>query len=175
MSMIPLRFRSVCCLGILSLAAGLIGCAEEQKTIPPRYTTLPPKVVPAFLQGSILERVDMASIDPSPVSNYGLVSNLNDTGDSTASTNVREYMHKELSRHRLPSDLLKNKQVAIVTVAGLIPPGARAGQWMDVYVNCIEGNNTTSLVHGTLFQTECASMAQTPMNPAGERLMIGRR
>ncbi len=159
-------FSRFCLWGALT-AGVLVGCAEEANRIPSKYPTLPAKIVPLFLKDSVLERVDLASIDPVQVSNYALVANLNGTGDSTAPTPVREYMTKELNRHHLAADLLQSRKVAVVRVDGLIQPGARAGQWFDAYVNCLPGNNTTSLAGGTLFQTDLKPNGANPAIPGG--------
>ena len=119
------------CLLVLATFAGATGCTNTQKPkpVPPRYPTLPPKPVPAFMKETVFERVDLDNTQPLPVSNFGLVVNLVDgTGDAqNAPLAVREYVMKQMERHgqgaargwtdeaRLrPAEMLRDPRVAIV-------------------------------------------------------------
>ncbi|WP_428937042.1 flagellar basal body P-ring protein FlgI [Fontivita pretiosa] len=148
-----------------------LGCGGKKKKVDPagkltsRYQSLPPKQVPAFLKDSIIERCDLSNIEPFPVSGFGLVANLHDTGDCFAGTAVREYIRTLAVKHGFgskvrgldniqPEDILRDPSFAIVRVDALIPPGARKYQRLDVLVSALEGNNTTSLAHGDLYRTD---------------------
>src|SRR5205814_86126 len=63
--------------------------------------------------------------------------------------------------------VLKDPNVAVVKVEGLIPPGARKGDWIDARVTCLAQNKTTSLAHGVLFETDLRNFGANPNNPAG--------
>lgn len=168
-----------------SLSVGLVGvlvaggCGKKSAPPPPpgsRYPVLPPKEVPEYLKGSILQAVDVVAINPMPVSTYGLVADLNGTGDTRCSNIVREWMIKQMERRGFGSRMLGYGQVtpervlsdpafAIVRVDGYIPPGARRGQSIDVQVSCLDGNNTTSLAGGTLYRAEMRVNGANPQNP----------
>src|SRR5688572_22682870 len=81
-----------------ALAVALLtahGCARrppQTARSEPRFPSLPPKDVPDYLKGTIIERVDVFNTGPKPVSGYGLVANLWGTGDAKASNATREYM-----------------------------------------------------------------------------------
>ena len=161
------------CLALLPPA----GCARklEKKVVTPRYAQLPAKDVPPFLRGTVLERVDLVHTEPVRVSGYGLVVNLEGTGDTTAPTRVRDFIIKQMVRYGYglrgadtyktisPETVLKDPRVAIVRVDGLVPPGARAGQRFDVQVSALPGSQTSSLAGGTLWRADLK-----PLNPYGE-------
>ncbi len=161
------------------LAAALLpaGCS---RTLPPRmvtsrYPQLPAKTVPDFLQGSILERVDLAHTDFARVSGYGLVVNTDGTGDGSAPNAIRQYIIKEMERKGYgmrdsafnrtisPEQVLADPRNAIVRVDGFVPPGAHKGQRFDVQVSALPGSQTTSLAGGSLYTT-----ALQPLTPFGD-------
>jgi hypothetical protein len=142
----------------------------------PRYQTLPLKTVPAFMKGTLFERTDVLATQQAPVNAYGLVARLRNTGDSTAPTAVREWMtgqmvkrgfgqaHRGLGEYN-PEDMLSNPSFAIVRVDGFIPVGARKGQTFDVLVSALPDSSTTSLAHGSLFDTNLGPNGANPYNP----------
>jgi hypothetical protein len=120
--------------------------------------------MPVFLKGTIKDLTVSANTGTFPVSSYGLVTGLRGTGDSTAPAVVREWMIKEMARHKFgspsgeyqaisPETMLADPHVAIVSVVANIPPGARKGDQCDVIVQALPNNNTTSLANGMLFLT----------------------
>lgn len=168
-----------------ALAVGtLYGCSGNKKKkgprveVPPIYRTLAAKKVPAFLKDTILEKCDLTNIEPFLVSGYGLVSNLNNTGDSQAPNAVRDYMVKEMVKHKWgsslsgiktpsPEEALRDPRNAIVQVDGYLPPGVRKGQRFDVQVSALPDSGTTSLAQGDLFQTDLRIMGANPLDPGG--------
>jgi hypothetical protein len=152
-----------------ALVAGLAGCTAPKAVTPkllPKYSVLPPiPNLPDVFKNTVLEKAESQNLGPMLVSNYSLVVNLDDTGDSTAPTPVREYIIKEMAKRGFgsqntpgmeglsPERVLNDKRVAIVRVDGYIPVGARKGQAFDVQVSALNtGNNTTtSLAHGQLY------------------------
>ena len=87
--------RSLMCMALAAAVCGVGGISCTHKPPPkaePRYQTLPLKQVPEFMKGTLFERVDVLATQAAPVSAYGLVGRLRNTGDSTAPTSVREWM-----------------------------------------------------------------------------------
>jgi hypothetical protein len=178
----------VALVGLLSagVAAGVLigagGCEEPaKKPQPPRYETLPPKNLPVFLKGTVLERMDHLNPEPLQVSNYGLVVNLPGTGDGTAPTKVREYIIKEMVKrgfgtmaskqgleYLTPEKVLDNprKNVAIVRVDGFMPPGVRQGQTFDCVVTALPDSGVTSLAGGSLYRTDLKFGGADVVDPA---------
>ena len=84
-------------------AAFVLGCDSKKqapKNKPPeKYTAMPPREVPDWLKGSIYEQVDISTLAPFRVSNYGLVALKRPTGDAQSAPNrVREYILNEMQR-----------------------------------------------------------------------------
>lgn len=174
--------------GLLLLAAGLCalalstGCNRTVDPTPPepRYATLGSKEdFPEHLRGTILELVDVGGTQPLSASGYGLVVNLENTGrDDGIPTAVRERIldtaitrgfQNALTDGPLgsiaPVAVLADPRTAIVRVDGVIPPGARAGQRIDVQVSALETNTTPSLARGFLWQTELHQGTVNAANP----------
>jgi hypothetical protein len=161
----------------LSVSAGCKSYVQQPEVIPSRYATMPPREVPEVLRGTILEIADLADTEPRQVSGYGLVVNLDGTGDTTAPNLVREYMLKQMVKRGFgsknlpgfeglsPERVLRDPRVAIVRVDGFVPPGAIKGQRMDVQVSVIPNNNTTSLARGELYLCELKPGGANPYSP----------
>ncbi|MEA2707736.1 MAG: hypothetical protein QOF78_337 [Phycisphaerales bacterium] len=179
-------------LAIFCSAAAFIvaGCSgkpkvDKKKQIPSRYTALPQKKVPDVFKDTVYEKCDLVNTEPFLVSGYGFVSNLNGTGDSAAPNAVREYMVKEMIKHKwdsslsgirtpTPEEALRDPRNAIVQVDGYLPPGVRKGQRFDIQVSAIPDNATTSLAQGDLFQTELRIMGANPHDPGGSVNVFAR-
>jgi flagellar basal body P-ring protein FlgI len=158
------------------------GCVQETKPNRPtiRYAPLPgEKGLPPLLAGTIRDRTLMGNETPYAVSAYGLVGQLRGTGDCTAPASVRSYMSKEIARHKFgdptipgygkisAADVLRDKNYSIVVVEGQIPPGARKGDWVDVRISSLPNNDTRSLAHGVLFETDLKDAGANRENPGG--------
>src|SRR5947209_1456390 len=157
---------------LMPLAAALLGVAgcSAYKTAPPappiKYVSHPADPnLPVFLKGTIQDLTIVGNTGNFPVTNWGLVVGLRGTGDSTCPTLVRDWMLKEMRVHYLgsasgsyghitPEDMLNDPKVAIVGVLANIPPGARRGDYVDVTIQAMPGNNTTSLANGMLYRAE---------------------
>jgi hypothetical protein len=179
-----LVFICVICLAVGGLLA-LAGCGPDQPSrekveLPPKYPTLPPKQnLPAFMKGTIYEFSDMQNKEPYPVSGYGLVVGLANTGDNMRlPLVVKDFMVDEMVRHgfgsqdeRLrhlkPEAMLADPRVAVVETYGLLPAGVRAGQRVDVLVRVPEGSQTRSLRRGNLYETSQYVNGVDPVHPKG--------
>lgn len=172
-------YRRIAGVVLLSVVAG---CGPTKPVEPPKstYSDLGSKEVAEFLAPTIWKQVDLANSSPLRVSGYGLVVNLDGTGDTSAPNPVREYMQKQMQKHGFgssvaglrmlgPEQVLNDteKRTAIVRVDGFIPPGAHSGQLFDVQVSALENSNTTSLHHGELYETDLAPRGADPFNPGG--------
>ena len=185
------RQRRVSCAGAARIVGGAVlagavlvgGCQEKHvarthiqlKSI---YATLPPRKVPDFLKGTVLEKCDLINTDGFPISGYGLVVNLADTGGTQAPNRVREYMVNQMINRKIGSrltsvttpqaeEMLRDPRVAIVRVDGFLPPGSRKGQPFDVQVSALPESGTTSLARGELFETDLRIDGANPNDPGG--------
>jgi hypothetical protein len=157
------------------------GCMQQDrpkaKPPPPRYSTLPPKTLPAFMKGTILEAADVENKEPYLVSGFGLVVGLANTGNNqgTAPT-VYNAIIDEMVRRGLgstderlktfkPEAMLRDPQTAIVEAFAYLPPGGRTGQRIDVHVQAVRGSATKSLAKGHLYQTDLFIGGVDHLNP----------
>jgi hypothetical protein len=166
---------------LLALAASVstLGCAQKKKqpTFVRRYHDLGPKKnLPPYLKGSVFELTELANHVPYPVSSYGLVGQLRGTGDTDAPAAVRQWMIKEMVRRGFgdptkgfggmqPGPILASPDFAIVRVDAVLPAGARRGDRIDAWVSSLP-NDTTSLSHGVLFETELKENGANPQRPS---------
>jgi hypothetical protein len=170
--------------GLLIFACAIAsGCMKKD---PPkattRYPTLPEKRVPAFLRNTIYERCDLMDTEPLPISGYGVVVGLQNTGDNAQIPNtVRTYIIKQMVKQGVgsklreppwsqmqPEEMLRDPRVAIVRVDGYMPAGARKGDHFDVQVSALDGSNTTSVARGTLWQMELKRNGANTLQPGYE-------
>src|SRR3982751_6462481 len=99
---------------LLMAAAGMLfapaGCAKPQKPKTPiaRYPQLPLRKVPDYMKNTILERTELGDDRPYLVSGFRPVANVNGTGNSDAPNTVREYIIKEMAKHKWGGKLLAN-------------------------------------------------------------------
>jgi flagellar basal body P-ring protein FlgI len=170
---------------LAACAMSFAGCTEPAPKVTNRYPVLAPREVPDYLKDSILQYADMSGTEPFPISGYGLVTHLHGTGGSRVPTPVRAFMLKELARHEFgsfdtgwasPEQVLNDKNVAVVRVDGLIPPGSRAGTdwgtWFDVQVSIPPESDATSLAHGDLYQCDLKINGANPSEPGGGMVAI---
>jgi flagellar basal body P-ring protein FlgI len=151
----------------LAIALAFTGCSATPAPIPPQaqYPDLPNAKVPEFMQQTLFERVRFTNTREMPVYGYSLVVNLHNTGDSTAPGFVRNYIFRQIMKsgfgsvqlqykNLTPEQILSDNRVAIVTVEGMLPVGARADQRFDILVKAQPQSHTTSLAHGELYRTD---------------------
>ncbi len=147
-------------------AAALIGSCASEPTKPKPVAVQPARDVPSLLRGTIGAEVTFQGVEPFLVSGYGLVVGLNGTGGDVLPESVKSTMEREMGLMGIgksndmkgsplegvtPSQLLRDKNVAVVLVQAAVPPGAPAGATFDVYVRAI---NASSIEGGTLWTTD---------------------
>jgi hypothetical protein len=174
-------------LALLALLPGATGCASQKTRKPPTnpYVNLGPrKNLPPYLKGSVYELVELRDNGPLNVSSFGLVGQLRGTGDTKAPPAVRQWMVKEMVRRGFGSRTLGYESVsagkvlaspdfAIVRVDASIAPGARAGDRIDATVSALP-NDTSSLAHGVLFETELRMDGANAQSPSATLQVWGR-
>lgn len=172
-------FRPIATAAVaLCLAAGCT--VQPPKPPPPAQVNLPPRDVPPFMRGTLYEITNLENDSPFLVSGWGLVVNLNGTGGSDQiSNNLKAFMKKQLEAKGFgrktspqlekitPDMVLADKNVAVVGVYGLIPPGARKGQWFDVTVRADQPSREEvgTLARGQLYDTHLTINGADPLNP----------
>jgi len=175
-----LRCANALPLVVLALLLGSGGCSQQPKkpTIQPRYHAVGARTdVPPFLKGSVYELADLRNNVPYAVSSFGLVGQLRGTGNSNAPAPVRQWMIREMVRRGFgdptrgfgkiqPGAVLSSPDFAVVRVDALMPPGSRRGDTIDAWVSALP-NETTSLAHGVLFESELKDDGANYNYPSG--------
>lgn len=169
---------TLCLFLSVAAMAGLAGCTTPPlKPDPPKYPTLPLRSVPSYMKGTLYELTDLENDTVFTVSGWGLAVNLDATGGSTRiSNNLRAFMAKELEargfgsrlnpqlQYITPETVLNDKNTAVVGVIGLIPPGARKGQWFDITAYAAS-DDVVSLAKGRLYDTPLTIGGADPTHP----------
>lgn len=178
LSQAPGRRFFACLAAVLVASIACTGCASKPTPkVTPRYRDVGPKKnLPPYLKGSVFELTELANNVAYPVSAFGLVGQLRGTGSSEAPAAVRQWMIKEMVRRGFgdptrgfgnmqPGPVLASPDFAIVQVDAVLPPGVRKGDRIDARVSALP-NETTSLAHGTLFETDLKEGGADPYNPS---------
>jgi hypothetical protein len=143
---VPLSPRPLWVVGVVLLA--LAGCAKQNLRLqaeddgePARYS------VETVNQWAMFD-----GADPLPVVGVGLVTGLANTGSEPLSGDYRTMLERELQHEGVTKikEVLTRKDLSMVLVSALVPPGARKGDPMDVEVTLPPGSRTTSLEGGYL-------------------------
>ncbi len=159
----------------VTMAAILGGCESEKRegkpNVDPRDNVQAPRVHPS-LQNTIGELTAVVDTVPIPVSGYGVVADLPNTGASDFPPALKEKMRDMLYRRKIgsptwgtqdisPDRILSSRQVALVEVRGAIPPMAQPGTPFDIDISAVTDTQTTSLEQGVLWTADLASPAMS--------------
>ena len=157
-----------CRVGVVlaSFAAAAMPVCSSSAPKPLPVAVQPARDVPSLLRGTIGAEVTFLGVEPTLVSGYGLVVGLNGTGGDVLPETIRVTMERQMALMGIgksndfkgtaiegltPSQMLRDKNVAVVLVQAAIPPGAPLNATFDVYVRAI---NASSLDGGTLWTTD---------------------
>jgi len=159
---------SICiCLGVL-LVGLTTACSSTKSADNPEGVAPPPAVTgPDYLRGTVGSLCRIRGYSATLVSGYGIVAMPRGSGTGSAEVPafLRQWMLQEMRRrgfgqakyrmrHLSAEEFLASEDTAVVSVQGLIPPGAKRGTKFDLLVNALPATQTTSLRGGRLFMTE---------------------
>lgn len=159
------RVRALMCgVVVLGLAVVLPSCGPKEKKVitpppPPGYAG------PEFLRGSIGGVASLSGYRPVLVSGFGLVVGLHGTGSGDCPAPLRPLILDMISKGGFntyqtgtkgltPERILASTTAAVVTVEGMIPPGASRGTRFDLLVSALPSTGTTSLQDGVLYSID---------------------
>lgn len=173
--------RTAALLGValVAIAIAFAGC-ESGSQRPLRAKTPEVRVirdVPTVFRSTIGAQASIRGLDPTLVSGYGLVVDLNGAGSGDVPGPVRAVMEREMTRLGVgrevgefrgmtPSELLDSRDTAVVIVSAVIPIGAPVGTRFDVQVETLPGSATISLEGGRLYSTDLFPGLIRPAAPA---------
>ena len=121
--------------------------------------------LPPYLAGTVSEYAVLADRPYLPVQGYGLVIGLGTDGASEVPAHVRDYLVEQLSRADIgspqhgtggvsPQRILRDRDTAVVMLAGAIPFGAPQGTRFNLNAVAMSNTSTRSLDGGYLMPTE---------------------
>lgn len=146
--------------GLLVGLVGLAGCLPQQTNPTTTSTSRSQAAEDAAdkdAQSTVGRKTVVGNMEPIPVHGIGLVYNLKGTGSSPPPGEHRTALENMiLKRKGNPKELLDapGRTTSLVLVAAAIPPGARAGDPVDVHISLPPGSKTTSLKGGILYATD---------------------
>ena len=152
-----------CRAGLLTvgLLAGIAGChADSAKTSTSRSQAAE-DVTEKDALATVGQKTVVGNMEPIPVHGVGLVYNLKGTGSSPPPGEHRAALENAiLKRKGNPKDLLDapGKTTSLVFVSAAIPPGAKAGDPLDVHITLPPGSKTTSLKGGILYPCDLTNV-----------------
>lgn len=101
---------------------------------------------------TVFQRASVGNAEAIPVGGVGLVIGLDGTGGNPPADENRAKLEDDLRRRNVRDikKLLNSTDVALVLVSGVVKPGARKGDPLDLEVHIPRGNPATSLRGGEL-------------------------
>jgi len=135
-------------------------CAKEvAKPSEPRLPTEP--AVPDYITDTVGEKVRFIGRDYIAVQGYGFVTGLDGTGSTIVPPGVRQQVLFIMRQHKVenPEALMASRDTAVITVGGMIPPGATKGEAFDLELRVLPGTDATSLEGGFLLECDLTRVA----------------
>ena len=156
--------RVVLIVALLSCLSGMLVSCQAGPTTPNRAPVAPDWKV-SLLEDSVGAVVDLDGQQAVYVRGYGLVIGLAGTGSRECPEYILEVIRDGLRGQTRPDgtdiyadidlrEMVSSTTTAVVTVSGLIPPAAVAGDKIDLEVSALPGTQTTSLSGGELLASE---------------------
>ncbi len=139
----------VCFLFLIGTLGILPGCFQTQTRLQTEEEEIEEPVFDVITVGDI---TDVANVEPVIASGVGLVTGLDGTGGGTPPGTLKTYLENELRKRKVrnPKTLLSSPNNAMVIVTGIIQPGARKGDPIDVDISLPPHSKVTSLRGGFL-------------------------
>ncbi|MEM6332681.1 MAG: flagellar basal body P-ring protein FlgI [Planctomycetota bacterium] len=157
---------------LCGVAIALTGCGPKKVERAPAAAPAPTFSGPPFLRNTIGSLCTLSGFTPQYVEGVGIVVNLNGTGSPQVPAPLRAQLENELRKRGVgnihstdsgfprvsPGQLLDDDNTAIVSVQGLIPPGATRNTRFDILVSAWDQTQTTSLQGGTLMPCDLSPL-----------------
>ena len=143
----------------VAVAAGLTGCVgDKSDKVQARPQIGEDAAADPDAFATVGMKTTVGNTEPILVSGVGLVYRLPGTGSSAPPGGWRQMLENSLKKQGLTNlkELLDDpaRTTSLVLVSGMIPPGARKGEMIDVQITVPEESKTTSLKGGTLLACE---------------------
>ena len=169
----------------LALLAALVLTACRGPGAPPSAPPGPTYTGPQYLYNTVGSLSRVTNNQYLPVSGFGLVVDLNNTGSSEVPQYLRQWLINDMTKRGVgltkfkdvldasPEQVLADDRTAVVRVQGLIPPGAVSGDRFDLLIEAAD-TRTTDLAAGRLWETSLAVGGVNPQRAFVEPEAVGR-
>jgi hypothetical protein len=142
-------------IGLGLLAAG--GCTPTDLSL--KGESEPPP--PPELADTVAEYANLVAGGSLLIDGHGLVAGLGTNGSSEVPPRVKKYLVEYMLKQKVgsatagtagatPSDIIRDKDTAVVRLVGVVPPGAPVGWKFDVLVGSLTRSGTRSLDGGAV-------------------------
>lgn len=144
--------------GLLAVLAGCMSVGQQA-----RFQAADEPEKDRYEVETVGTKTSAVNAEPIPVGGVGLVEDLDGTGGEPPPDENRARLEDNLRKRgeREVKKLLNSTESALVLVSGVIPPGTRKGDPIDIEVRVPRGNPATSLRGGVL--RECVLRNYTTM------------
>src|SRR5262249_9756275 len=130
-----------------------VGCAHQQTRLQAEDDSEREKEPEIQVIGNA---ISFANADPIPVTGVGLVVGLEGTGGGAPPGGLRTRLEADLRKRGIENikQVLDSKDTSLVQVSGMVPPGARKGDTIDLEVTVPRESKASSLRGGHLLECE---------------------
>jgi len=144
------------------VALGCAGCLPEEWGGKGTSLTEETREIPPEVEGTVSEFAGVVGGGSLLLDGHGLVVGLGRNGSAEAPPQLKKYLVEYMLKQKVgsalgaakgvtPSQMIADKDTAIVRIVGVLPPGAPAGWTFDVQVTSLARTGTRSLDGGTLY------------------------
>jgi len=153
--------RSVCVLAVAAMALcwACAGCLPEGSSL---KTAEEPRPIPPDVIGTIGEYANVVGGGSLLLDGHGLVVGLGKDGSAEVPPRLRKYLVEYMLKKKVgsplgggrgvtPSQIIADKDTAVVRLLGVVPPGAPKGWTFDVQVRALSRTGTRSLDGGRIY------------------------
>jgi flagellar basal body P-ring protein FlgI len=152
----------LCHVAGIALCLACAGC--DKMTFPPMFfpTTQPEAdQIPPEIAGTVAEYASVVAGGEMLLDGHGLVVGLGNKGSSEVPPQLKKYLIEYMLKQKVgsalsdtsgitPSQILADKDTAVVRMIAAVPPGAPKGWIFDVRVSALSRTGTRSLDGGTM-------------------------
>jgi hypothetical protein len=146
--------------GGLCLACG--GCWLEERLLSKRADEPEARKVPPEVEGTVGEYASLVRGGSLLLDGHGLIVGLGKNGSSEVPPRLKKYLVEYMLKQKVgsaladaggitPSQMIADKDTAVVRLVAVVPPGAPKGWTFDVRVSALSRTGTRSLEGGILY------------------------
>jgi len=144
------------------LCLACAGCWLEERLVSKRADEPEARKVPPEVKGTVGEYASLVRGGSLLLDGHGLIVGLGKNGSSEVPPRLKKYLVEYMLKQKVgsaladasgitPSQMIADKDTAVVRLVGVVPPGAPKGWTFDVRVSALSRTGTRSLDGGILY------------------------